>query len=489
MVFGTFACTDLTEEPISTLSPDGFFKTSKDVETVIFGAYGRMTNNFFWGRKLTTTLMLRSDMVDIGNPATPVRRVEINNFSNNATNGMTTAFWPVTWQLISAANTAIAGAESLGDIDETRRNELIGEARWVRAFGYFMLVRLFGEVPYIEEAVTDPEALADMGKTPVAEIYAKIIEDLEFGKANIPMTQNARSRASAGTAATMLADVHLTLGNYDKAYENAKWVIDNKAQLQYGLEGNYQDLYDALKQDGMHEHIFAIDFKGLVRDTDGDDLFGPMTSIRGADMDGWGVMVPSMAVYNSFDVNDYRTGVAFVTEAWHDGGTVLLPYTEFSNEKRPHIAKFRRFPGISQSNGRQSDNNYAVYRYAEVLLIAAEAGNEITGPNGELEGYVNQIRERARNADGTPNAIPADVVSGMSKDEFRDMVLDERRIELAFESKRWFDIQRRDMGEEVFKGTNSIEPQDNFKKDFYLFPIPQSELDRNPNLMPQNPGY
>ena len=185
MVFGTFACTDLAEEPISTLSPDGFFKTPKDVETVIFGAYGRMTNNFFWGRKLTTTLMLRSDMVDIGNPATPVRRVEINNFSNNATNGMTTAFWPVTWQLISAANTAIAGAESLGDIDETRRNELIGEARWVRAFGYFMLVRLFGEIPYIEEAVTDPEALADMGKTSVAEIYTKIIEDLEFGKANL----------------------------------------------------------------------------------------------------------------------------------------------------------------------------------------------------------------------------------------------------------------------------------------------------------------
>lgn len=489
IVFGMFACTDLSEEPLSRLSPDGFYKTPKDVETVIFGAYGRMTSNYFWGRKLITTLMLRSDMVDIGNPATPVRRVEINNFTNGPTNGMTTAFWPVTWQIISAANSAIAGAESLDGIEESRRNELIGEAMFVRAFGYFMLVRLFGEVPYIGKEVTDPEALADISKTGVAEIYTNIIADLEFGKNNMPMVQNARSRASSGTAATMLADVYLTLGDYAKAYENAKWVIDHSGELEYDLEPNYQDLYDATKQDGMHEHIFAIDFKGLVRDTDGDDLTGPMTGIRGADMDGWGVMVPSLDVFNSFDADDYRREVAFFTEASFNGGTEILPYTEFPQEKRPHIAKFRRFPGIAQSSGRQSDINYAIYRYAEVLLIAAEAGNEITGPNAELEGYINMIRERARNADGTPHTNPPDVTPGMSKDAFRDMVLEERRIELAFESKRWFDIQRRDMGEEAFHGPNSLEPQANFKKEFYLLPIPQDELDRNPNLLPQNPGY
>lgn len=489
MVFGMFACTDLSEKPLSRLSPDGFYQTPKDVETVIFGAYGRMANNFWWGRKLITTLMLRSDMVDIGNPATPVRRVEINNFTNGPTNGMTTAFWPVTWQIISAANSAIAGAESLDGIEESRRNELLGEAMFVRAFGYFMLVRLFGEVPLIVEEVTDPESLTTISKSSVTDIYQSIISDLKFGKENMPWTQNARSRASRGTAATMLADVYLTLGQYDLAYENAKWVIDNSGQLEYNLEPDYQSLYDATKQDGIHEIIFDIDFKGLVRDTDGDDLTGPMTGVRGADMQGWGVMVPSLDVYNSFDVDDYRTDVAFFTEASFDNGAEIRPYTEFPNEKRPHIAKFRRFPGNAQASGRQSDNNYAIYRYAEVLLIAAEAGNEITGPNSELEGYVNLIRERARNADGTPHANPPDVTPGLPQDEFREMVLEERRIELSFESKRWFDIVRRDMGEEAYKGANSLEPHDNFKKEFYLFPIPQDELDRNPNLLPQNPGY
>ncbi len=487
MLAGIFACTDLSEKPLSILSPDGFYKTPKDVETVIFGAYGRMTNNYWWGRKLITTLMLRSDMVDIGNPATPVRRVEINNFTNGPTNGMTVAFWPVTWQIISAANSAIAGAQSLNGIDEAKRNELIGEAMFVRAFGYFMLVRIFGEVPLILEEVTDPESLATMSKSSVSQIYESIISDLKFGKEYMPWTQNARSRASRGTAATMLADVYLTLGQYDLAYQNAKWVIDNAGQLEYNLEPDYQNLFDATKQDGLKEIIFDIDFKGLVRDTDGDDLTGPMTGVRGADMQGWGVMVPSLDVYNSFDKDDYRTDVAFFVEASINGE--MKPYTEFPYEKRPHIAKFRRYPGNAQASGRQSDNNYAIYRYAEVLLMAAEAGNEITGPNAELESYVNMVRERARNADGTPHVSPPDVPSGLSKDQFRDLVLEERRIELAFESKRWFDIIRRDMGEEVFKGPNSLEPHDNFIKEFYLFPIPQDELDRNPNLLPQNPGY
>ncbi len=487
VVFGFLACTDLDEEPLSKLSPDGFVKTPKDVETIIFGAYGRMSNESFWGRKLPTSLMLRSDMVDIGNPGTPARRIQVNDFTLDPTNGMIKAFWPVSFELISAANTAIAGAESLEGIDEARRNELIGEAKFVRAFSYFMLVRCFGDVPYIAEAVKDPLTLTDVSKTPIAEIYTNIIADLEFGKAHMPMTQNARSRASKGSAAAMLADVYLTLENWTEAYSNAKWVIDNAGTLDYGLEPNFQDLFDATKQDATKEHIFVVDYKGLVRHTDGDDLLAPMTGIRGIDdIAGWGVMVPSMEVYNSFEVDDYRTPVSFDTEALVGGA--VTGFADFPNEKRPHIAKFNRFPGEAQSSGRQSDNNYAIYRYAEVLLIASEAGNEISGPSAELEGYINQIRERARNADGTVRAVPADVAAGMSQVEFRNMVLNERRIELAFESKRWFDIKRRRMGAEVF-APGGLDPQPNFKDDFYLFPIPQKFLDVSPSLAPQNPGY
>jgi hypothetical protein len=193
-----------------------------------------------------------------------------------------------------------------------------------------------------------------------------------------------------------------------------------------------------------------------------------------------------LAVFDTWDARDYRRKVALADSALYGGE--LRPYTEY-NIPRPHIAKYWRYPGASESTGNNGDTNYAIYRYAELLLTAAEALNEISGPTAEAQGYVNMVRGRARNWAGTPTDFPEDVPAGISKDDFRDLVLDERRLELSFEFKRWWDIKRRDMGEEVFKGPNSLEPHENFTTNKYLLPIPQDELDRNPNLLPQNPGY
>lgn len=489
IVLSVFACTDLQEDPIGELAPDGFFKTASDVEAAIFGAYGRMASEGYWGRKQSLTIMLASDMVDIGNPGTPSRRIQVNDFTSDAFSGMVSAFWPRSYDIISAANNAIYGADIIDD-DEDVKNALKAEGMFARSFIYFNLVRQFGDIPYLGESVSDPEAVADLTKTSAEDVYANIISDLEFGIEHLPMKQNARSRASTGSAATMLADVYLTLGDYEKAYEYAKWVIDNAASLDYDLTADYQDLFNAELQDGLKEPIYVIDFLGQQTgsSSEGDDLMGPLTGIRGADMQGWGVAVPSMAAFNSWDDRDYRKSVAFDTEALKDG--VLIPYTEFTNEQRPHIAKYTRYPGTADVNNRYTDFNYAIYRYADVLLMAAEAGNEITGPNSELEGYINLVRARARNAAGNANDYPADVTSGLSKDDFRDMVLEERRFELSFEMKRWWDIKRRDLGDEVFKGGGSIEPHENFDSSRdYLLALPQDELDRNPNLLPQNPGY
>jgi hypothetical protein len=169
----------------------------------------------------------------------------------------------------------------------------------------------------------------------------------------------------------------------------------------------------------------------------------------------------------------------------------MEPYTVFQNTQRPHIAKYRRYPGNASSEGRYSDNNYADMRYAEVLLTAAEARAEINGgPDAEAEGYVNEVRARARNWAGTVTNFPADVPTGLSKDDFIKLVLDERRLELAFEYHRWYDIKRRNLGDEAFKGPNSLEPHPNFdpSRD-YLMPLPRTELAINPGLLPQNPGY
>jgi hypothetical protein len=195
-----------------------------------------------------------------------------------------------------------------------------------------------------------------------------------------------------------------------------------------------------------------------------------------------------MEVYNTWDSRDYRKKVAFADSTLIDGQ--LQSYTSYETVKRPHIAKYFEKPGNSNGEARYSDHNYPAYRYAEVLLTAAEALNEVSGPTDEAIGYVNRIRERARNWAGTMTNFPADVQAGISKDNFRALVLDERRLELSFEFKRWFDIQRRGLGDEVFTGVNSLEPHPNFDSNRdYLLPIPQDELDRNPNLLPQNQGY
>ncbi|WP_378181287.1 RagB/SusD family nutrient uptake outer membrane protein [Aquimarina sp. SS2-1] len=484
-------CTDLEEEPIGVLAPESFFNTTDDLQAAVNGSYSYIASEEFWGRKLTLSLLLRGDMVTIGDPTTSGRRIQVDLMDMDGDNGMITAFWPRSYAIIGATNNAIEGAASV-EASEAVKNAIVAQARFVRAFTYYHLVRIFGEVPYIDFAVREPEVLFTVGKTSVDEIYANIIADLEYAKSWLPDQQPFRSIPSKGTAASYLASVHLTLGNWQEAYDEATFVINNKARFGYDLEADFQDLFDATKADGLVEHVFSVDFKGIDATSNlGRDFIPPLTGMRGPANEGWSVAVPTVEVYDSFDDNDYRKAVSFDTEAVFDG--VLVPWQQFGTANRgvsrPHIAKYYRLPGTAGTNNRDSDHNYGAMRYAEVLLIAAEASNELSGPTGEAVDYVNQIRTRARNAAGTMNSFPEDINAGLSKDAFRDVIIEERRIELAFEFKRWYDIKRLNLGMEVF-GPTSLEPQPNFDptRD-YLFPLPNDELGRNPNLLPQNPGY
>ncbi len=487
-------CTKMLEEkPIGLLAPEGFFKTKKDVEASVFGAYGIIASEPLFGRQFLSALMLRSDMVDIGDRATSPERIQVNDFNMDANNGMVARFWPSWYQVISAANTAEAGAKSLG-LPEADINPLIAEAKFIRAFSYYHLTRVFGDIPYID-AVANPEALKSIFKIKEADVYTAIIKELEYAKLWLPARQpnDVRTRPTKATAAAYLASVYLTIADYDKAYTEAKWVIDNKALYNIILEPDFQNLFRAELGNTMKEHIFAADFVGqLSKLAENDDLMGPMVGIRNTPQAGFGVCVPSLKVYTDWDAGDYRKAVSFNDVTTNAAG-VIIPFTAFPNEKRPHIAKWRRFPGSAIANGRYSDFNYPDMRYAEILLIAAEALTEKNNaPTQEAVNYLNEIRTRARNKAGVAQLVPANLLLAnfTSKTQLIDAILDDRRLELAFEFKRWYDIRRRKLGDIVFKGTNSLEPRLNFdaKRD-YLMPLPQTELQLNPNLLPQNFGY
>lgn len=476
------SCSELEEEPVGLLSPSTFFQSPSDVEAAVVGGYGLLAREQTYGRKLSLTLQLLSDMCDIGDRNTPARRQEINDFRIDSGNGMVSAIWPALFTVVGATNAAIQGTEQV-DMTEEMRNRYEAEARFIRAFTYYHLVRLFGDVPYLDMAVTDPKAISDIESTPVSEIYTHIIEDLEFGMQYLPdqYNGNIRSRATKGTAATVLASVHLTLGNWAESAEMAQYVINNASTFGYALVEDFQNLFRAELGD-QTEHIFTIDFLGNNAGaySANDDIMGAITGIRGADQNGWSVSVPSMQVYNTWDPRDYRKDVSFEDTALVQN--IPTPYTAYQDVQRPHIAKFARFPGNSNAEGRYSDHNYPAFRYAEVLLIAAEALNEANGgPTAEAYQYINMVRARARNWAGIQTDFPANLPMGMSQDAFRQAVLEERRLELAFEFKRWYDIKRRNLLEEVFTGPNSLEPHQ-VAPNNYLLPLPQDELDRNPNL-------
>ena len=504
-------CSDLEEEPIGLLAPEGFFQTTKDIQTSVNGALTHAINEQFWGRKLSIGLMLRSDMVDLASDET--RRVEMNEFTTLGSNGMITEFWPRTYQGIAAANQAIEGAENV-DVDESIKNPVTAQAYFARAFYYFHLVRQFGDVPYIDVTISASNAdeLASLSKTPAADVYAKIIADLEFAKTWLPNTQASRSIPSKAAASSYLALVYLTMAGtndnamFKKAFDEAQEVIDNRGVYELALEADFQTLFDADKIDESKEPIFALDYNNFEAPDNAYDQIAPMTGIRGDEKNGgsWSVAVPALAVYETWDSADYRRAVSMDDSAFFDDDdddttpAVEYPYTQFGivtgslhkfAKQRPYIAKYTRFPGpFARGNGRATSHNYSMIRYAEVLLIAAESAVEL-GDNESAVKYINEVRERAR-AGGSwkstgLSTVPADISGTVTAND----VLEERRLELAFEGKRWYDIARRRIGTEVF-GISGLEGEKAFfSADDYLMPLPSDELDRNPNLLPQNPGY
>ena len=488
MVFvAAWACTNLDEHPVGLLSPNSFFKTEADAQTAVNGCYDGFCSEPLYGQKMTLTIQLLGDQCDICNPGTDPSRVALNNFTADAGNTTLAAIWPEIWVVVGACNSAIDGIPSCA-MDQDKKNQLISEAKMVRAWCYFNLVQLWGPVPYIDKFVTDPNAIKSVSRTPVDTIYSKIIADCLEGIKYLPNTYSGgvRSRPSKGSAETMLASVYLTRHDYTDAALYAQDVIDNASDYGYDLLPDFKDLWSD-DNDNNVEQVWTVDFK---HQNEWYNEIGEMTSPRNTDMQGWSVYCAAPGVYESFDDQDYRKKVSFLTAAPVNG--VLTPdslWTPAFNANRPFIAKWCNYPGTA-GGLMNSASVFDLYRFAEVYLIAAEAINESSGgPTDVALADINKVRARARNYGGTPTNFPADLLPGMSQADFRTAVRNERWLELAFEWKRWYDIKRWDIGVDVFTGPNSFEPHANFTKDFYLLPIPQTELDMNPNLKPQNPGY
>lgn len=468
---------DLTQP--DTINTGNYPTNAQELVTLVNGAYQplqwpKLYNMRMW----TTDIIAGNSLVGAGGGDDGIETTNLANFVTNSSNEGVLDLWRGPWPGILRSNIVISVAPGL-NIDETIKNRSLGEAYFLRAHYYFILARFFGDVPLVTEPQNSNSNLYP-SRTPVAEVYAQIISDLEKAVELLPLKQDYadadKGRASKGSAAGMLAKVHLTLGNWNE-------VVTLTTQVQgmgYSLNANYADNFN-VQTENSNESLFEVqyaanagyDFWSNENQSSWTSTFmGPRSSGLVAGAYGWNQ--PTQEFISNYEPGDNRKDVTVLYEGGPDFDG--LEYSASWSFTGYNVRKFLVPLSVSASFDN-SPLNFPVLRYSDVLLMKAEALNEL-GQTAAAETPLNEVRNRA----GLDN-----IASGLSQAAFREAVLKERRMELAFEGQRWFDLIRVNNGQYGLDFLHSI-GKTNASNHHLLLPIPQIERDRNPNLS-QNPGY
>ena len=470
----------LNPNPSDVLAPENFYKTSSDAIAAVNGIYEQQK----WGHWLGFWYISDIATDDI---------IATANFGSDGHRMANYTFDPAEWPLgdmwgnrYTTINRANAVLDRVPDItmDETLKARLLGEAHFLRALSYFDLVRTFGDVPLLEHEVKSLKGL-EIARTAAAQVYALIVSDLQAATTSLPASYSGADlgRATSGAAKALLAKVYLTQKDWTNAAATAAQIISSG---RYSLNPVWKDNFRVATEITNPESIFELNYDGVLDPGSGSVmmLFSLPSNFPGGDAYGLMQVVPSLV--NQFAANDQRG---------NHGTFMISPYTDAMGRvdtwALPAGAAFDKY--LDESNAQnmtargwaQQSNNWVVLRYADVLLMYAEAVNE-GGTAGSMtkETALNLVRSRA--------GIPT--VSGLSQAVFRDSVRLERRREFVFEGQRWFDLSRwgildaamRAKTAEVatlYPGETSVHgvPSN-------LMPVPQSEIDINSKLT-QNVGW
>ncbi|SHG90379.1 RagB/SusD family nutrient uptake outer membrane protein [Flagellimonas flava] len=486
------ACSDfLEEEPKDFLSPDNFPNTQNDVIQLIGGVQTRFGRNDYYDRDLWDVVGYGADHVTSRFLPGNIRG-DMEHYTFLTDNPRILSLWETNYFGINAMNQILQALEGR---DEGWIPGYRGAALSFRALFYFHLVQLFGDLPIVTEPISDLGSGLEVGRSPVAEVYALIENDLleaesllegvDFGRPGLP---------TVGFAKTLLANVYLTMAGFPLE-DDSKWALaaakakEVKASGTYSLVRPFSDLWLIANENGP-EHIFSTQrdmaesslqafFPARTRP----NFIGYQSGTSNYNGD-WGL-------YNKYSDEDLRRSASFDTiivsteTASVDSPVRIWNYTEFNGgtnpkETRPYSLKYfdsGRPYNEFRNFGRRQPTNFPIYRYAEVLLFIAEADNEANnGPTQDAYDAINEVRDRAGLAP----------LSGLGQDEFRDAVRLERELELNFELKRRFDLVRYGIFYEVMSQEEFAE--DGIQPHHVLYPIPANELSVNPSLE-QNPGY
>ena len=561
VLFTSFlGCSDFLEEvPVSDLTVENSFQTEADAKAAIIGVYNSLQLEGVYGKSQTLF------STDEHNAGSKVPLSGLNLYTFTADNiEVILPIWRDHYKGINRANLAISKIPSI-DMDVDERNTLVAEAKFIKALLYFNLIRYFGDVPYKYSETTSLNDLT-IPRTPVATIYENIIEDLEYGVEHLKVKAvGLAGHATQDAAKTLLASVYLTRGSMAKRDNTGNGIADFTLAKQYSKEVIDANRYslcpyfpDAfiVQNKNNDEIVFDVQFKspGLgVGNTIGLNMGIPSNG-NGVDnlLAGGSQGAIRANPYHQF----YYEKADSIRMQWTNARILINAstgsYTKVSavsNNPPVSAAKFRRYPVRSPGFALQTndyDVNWPIFRYAEVLLIFAEASNEINGPTQEAIDVLNMLRSRARNTniggihrDILPRSLSLQISAGLvdlallnplvsNQITFRDYILLERSRELSQEGKRWFDLVRWGILKNTLRGLiakyvakisetppvevpvitnnkwanywgdlNGTKGQtEEWNKitlnvqDFHmLLPIPNAERLANPSIGPNNPGY
>ena len=433
---------------------------------------------------------------------------DMENFKTNANNTLLLDFYRAQYQGISRCNLAIqevASIEPDATLSEKRKDCLLGEAYFMRAYYYFRLVRVFGGVPYVDFVIDSsqkwqqPRATADY-------IYGKIVEDLVKAE---PLLWNKSEyadedlgRATKGAAQAMLLKAYLYMHDYDNAYVWGKKFYDEQYKKEYTLCQNYFDNFTLAGENGP-ESVFEIQYMedptsdygegfGFTRGT----FTTILTRSRAASLGGnagWGFNHPTQNLYDEFEAGDPRRDLTISkpTDDEIENNSDLTYLGSYYNNNK--TAMYENGSYYVLTHATRSPMNYRLIRCSDVLLMYAEAALESGKDMNAAKECLNIVRGRVGMAQFPNYNGYAD-----NKDDLRKAIRHERRVELAMEGHRWFDLCRWGIAYDVMDkdngsyGKNESEAARREMASFVkgkheLFPIPAEEINLNP--MSQNPGY
>ena len=459
----------------------------------IFGAYNDLRSFNLHSQSFITAVSIRSDDADKG--STPAdggaNALTMDNFPVLPSNGFLNTIWLGNYSLVTKCNSTIKEVNTNTTIvaPEQIKQQTLGEARFLRAYAYFNLVRYFGSVPLIDSLFSDPAAQNNVPQSSAAQLYAFIESDLTFAAANLPLTWDAKfaGRVTRGAANGLLAKVYLTQKKWAAAQAAAQAVM---ASGVYDLSTPYDKIFRE-EGENSRESIFEVQATASAAIPSANGVqYAQIQGTRGAgDWDrGWGWNTPSVQLEAAYEAGDPRKNRTIMYTS-----TATTTYQTIYGETIPvglpnprYNGKVVTNPSIRSAIGNRFGYwmNVRLLRYADVVLMFAEAANEVCG-TANIEAArvaLNSVRARARAGN---NSVLPDVTT-TDQELLRQAIRQERRVELAMEHDRFWDIVRWGIAQDVLQAagkTNFSNSRD------VLLPIPQTQIDLSAGVLKQNPGY